>query len=217
MFPGAMRIGAEEERVAMEVIRSRKLLPPCPGLDLLSEVERLEVEVADRIGSLHAVAVNSGTSALMCALVGLGIGPGDEVIVPAFTWISTATAVLGTGAVPVIAEIDSSLTLDPNDVKRKISRHTRALIAVHMRGAPCDIDTLADLAQTHGLLLIEDVAQATGGSYQGHALGSIGEVGAFSLQYNKIITCGEGGLVTTSKREIFNKALMYRDPGEGLR
>jgi dTDP-4-amino-4,6-dideoxygalactose transaminase len=128
----------------------------------------------------------------MTALASLGIGLGMEVVVPAFTWIASASAVVALGAVPVIAEVDESLTLDPKDFEAKITPYTRAVIPVHMRGAPCQIDEILSIARAHDLVVVEDAAQANGASYQGRRLGAWGDAGAFSLQFNKIITSGEG-------------------------
>jgi dTDP-4-amino-4,6-dideoxygalactose transaminase len=180
-------------------------------------VAELEEAFAAVMGVQHAAAVSSGSAALMCALAGLGVGPGDEVIVPAFTWIATASAVVAMGAVPIVAEVDESLTLDPADVRRKISRFTKAIIPVHLRGVPCQMDELMTIAHEHELPVLEDVAQADGGSYHGQRLGSIGDVGAFSLQFNKIITCGEGGMVTTNDDGILRRILMYNDVVGGHR
>ena len=165
----------------------------------------------------YGVAVTSGTAALMCGLVGLGVGPGDEVIVPAYTWIASASAVVAVGAVPVVAEVDESLTLDPLDVERKITPYTRAIIPVHMRGAPCQMDALLEVARKHGLKVLEDTAQANGASFKGARLGSLGDAGAFSLQFNKIITSGEGGMLITSDAEVHSRVLMYQDVVGGLR
>jgi 8-amino-3,8-dideoxy-alpha-D-manno-octulosonate transaminase len=134
------------------------------------------------------------------------------VIVPAYTWIATATAVVMLGAIPVLAEVDESLTLDAADVRRKITPLTRAIMPVHMRGAPTDMDSIMAVAREHGLAVIEDVAQADGASYHGRRLGSIGDVGAFSLQFNKIITTGEGGMVITDDRTKWIRASAYHDP-----
>jgi dTDP-4-amino-4,6-dideoxygalactose transaminase len=155
--------------------------------------------------------VNSGTSALVCGLVGMGLGPGDEVIVPAYTWYSTAGSVLAVGAVPVIADVDESLTLDPDDARGKVSAHTRAIVAVHMRGAPAAMDRLQELARERDLLLLEDAAQATGASFRGQRLGSIGDAGAYSFQMSKIITAGEGGMVVTDDGTVHRRAAMYHD------
>jgi dTDP-4-amino-4,6-dideoxygalactose transaminase len=111
---------------------------------------------------------------LLCGLVGLGIGPGDEVIVPAFTWIASASAVVAAGAVPVVAEVDESLTLDPADLENKITPYTKAILPVHMRGVPCEMDEIMEIARKHNLVILEDVAQANGGSYHGKRLGALG-------------------------------------------
>ncbi len=218
MFPGALRIDRNEEEAAVEavreVIRSKKLFRYyglSPGLLQASKGLEFERAFASHIGVEHALAVNSGTSALVCALAGLGIGPGDEVVVPAYTWFSTPSSVVAVGAVPIIAEVDESLTLDVADVRAKISPYTKAIIPVHMRGAPARMDKLMELAREKRLFVLEDVAQAAGGEFRGRALGSIGDVGAFSFQMSKIMTAGEGGMVTTSDRAVYLRAAMYHD------
>lgn len=178
-----------------------------------SQVRALERRFAGLIGASHCLAVSSGTAALVCGLVGLGIGPGDEVILPGYTYISSAAAILNVRAVPVIAEVDDTLTLDPADVERKITPHTRALMPVHMRGIPSQMDALLEIARRHGLHVIEDTAQACGGSYQGRRLGTLGDAGCFSLQHYKIITTGEGGALVTADPRVFGRAMMYHDAG----
>ncbi|MFN8624442.1 MAG: aminotransferase class I/II-fold pyridoxal phosphate-dependent enzyme [Candidatus Binatia bacterium] len=216
MFPGALRMDEQEETAVVEavraVIRSKKLFR-FYGISPLqpSKVREFERAFADRVGTGHALAVNSGTSALVCALVGLGIGPGDEVIVPAYTWFSTASAVVAVGAVPIVAEVDDSLTLDASDIERKISRYTKAIVAVHMRGAPAHMERLTALARDRNLRVIEDAAQAVGGSFRGRALGSLGDAGAHSFQMSKIMTAGEGGMLTTPDGTIYRRAAMYHD------
>lgn len=211
MYPGGMRIGREEEAAVLDVLRSRRLFRYYGPEEGPSRVAGLEQVFAERMGTSHAVAVASGTIALCAALAALGVGPGDEVIVPAYTWIATAAAVTAVGAVPVIAEVDESLTLDPRDVEAKVTPRTRAIIPVHMRGAPADMDSLQAVAGRHGLALLEDTAQALGGSYHGRRLGTIGRMGAFSLQFNKILTSGEGGVVVTGDQTLYERALMYHD------
>lgn len=211
MYPGGMRIGVEEEQAVLDVLRSKRLFRYYGPNESVSRVDILERAFAAHVGVRRCVAVSSGTAALMGGLAGLGVGPGDEVIVPAYTWIATASAVVALGAIPILAEIDTSLTLDPEDVERKITSRTKAIAAVHMRGGPCRMDALLAIARRHRISLLEDVAQANGASYGGRKLGSLGNVGAFSLQFNKIITCGEGGLITTDDETIWKRALMYHD------
>jgi len=227
MLPGAFRLGEEEEEAAVsavrEVMRAKRLFRYF-GVSRnpfqKSQVRDFERAFAARIGVQHALAVNSGTSALVCGLIGLGVGPEDEVVVPAYTWLSTASAVMAVGAVPVIAEVDESLTLDPEDVLRKLSPYTKAIIPVHMRGAPARMDRLTNLAQDKGLFILEDAAQAAGASFQGMAVGSIGHAGAFSFHLTKILAAGEGGMVTSNDAGIHRRALMYHDsavcPHEGI-
>jgi 8-amino-3,8-dideoxy-alpha-D-manno-octulosonate transaminase len=217
-LPGALRIGEAEERAAVEavrdVIRSKRLFRHggVTGNPLeRSRVRRLERSFAATMGTEHALALNSGTSAIVCGLVGMEVGPGDEVIVPAYTWFSTASAVLAVGAVPVVAEVDESLTLDPEDARRKVSPRTKAIVAVHMRGAPAAMDRLQELARERGLRLLEDTAQAAGGSFRGRRLGSIGDAGAFSFHMAKIITAGEGGMLVTDDPGVHRRAAIYHD------
>lgn len=217
MFPGGMRIGAAEEEAVLEVLRAKRLFRyygPNPGP---SKVEELEQSFARFMGRKYAVAVTSGTAALICGLQGLGIGPGDEVIVPGYTWIASASAVVAVGAVPVLADVDASYTLDAADFERKITPYTKAVIPVHMRGAPCNMDAIMAVARKHSLKVLEDTAQANGASYHGKRLGSIGDVGAYSLQFNKIITSGEGGMVTTDDEMVHERIQMYQDVVGGIR
>jgi len=217
MYPGGMHIGAEEEAAVLAVLRSKRLFRyygPYPGESKVAEFEK---EFAACIGTPHAVAVSSGTAALVCALAGLNVGPGDEVIVPAYTWISSGGAAIAVGAVPIVAEIDDSLTLDVGDVARKITARTKAIMPVHMRGAPCRMAEITTLVQRHGLKIVEDVAQAVGGSFAGRSLGGIGDAGAFSFQFNKIITCGEGGIAVAKDADTHQRIMMYHDAAAGQR
>jgi dTDP-4-amino-4,6-dideoxygalactose transaminase len=204
-------MGQEEIEAVSRVIKSGRLFRYLDGDE--SETSQFEQTWSERIGVQYTIAMSSGTAALTCALVGLGVGPGDEVIVPAYTFMATATAALAVGAVPVPAEINESLTLDPDDVRRKITPRTKAIIPVHMVGLPCDMGPLLAIAREHNLLVLEDVAQAAGGSYKGRPLGSLGHAGAFSFNYYKIISCGEGGALTTNDRKTYLDALIYHDSG----
>jgi 8-amino-3,8-dideoxy-alpha-D-manno-octulosonate transaminase len=217
MFPGAMLIDQEEERAVLEVLRAKRLFRYYGPHSGPSKVDELERAFATHMGARYALAVSSGTAALICGLQGIGVGPGDEVIVPAYTWIASPASVLAVGAVPVVAEVDTSLTLDPVDVERKITPYTKAIVAVHMRGAPCRMDRLLNIARSHDLGVIEDTAQSNGGRYKGQSLGSIGDVGCFSLQFRKIITSGEGGMVITDNECVWKRAFMFHDVIGGLR
>jgi dTDP-4-amino-4,6-dideoxygalactose transaminase len=205
---GVSLLGDEEVRAAESVLRSGRLFRFHPE----SQVRAFEREAAAWIGAEHALMVNSGTSALICAMAGLGIGPGDEVIVPAYTYIATPAAVVAVGAVPVIAEIDASLGLDPDDVEARITPATRAILAVHMQGVPCKLAALSALARSRGLFLVEDCCQCIGGRYNGSVVGTIGHAAAWSLNYFKIITCGEGGLVFTDDPVVHERACFAADP-----
>lgn len=206
---GPAEIGEEEVDAVASVIRSKKLFRFLdPAHSKCAELERLFAGMTAR---RHALAVGGGTAALICGLTGIGVGEGDEVIIPGFTYIASASALLICGAVPVLAEIDESLTLDPDDVERNITPRTRAIMPVHMRGIPCDMAPLLDIARRHNLLVIEDCAQACGGLYRGRPLGSFGDVGCFSLQQYKVITAGEGGMVVTDRREVYERAAIRHD------
>ncbi|HZU14299.1 MAG TPA: DegT/DnrJ/EryC1/StrS family aminotransferase [Chloroflexota bacterium] len=217
MYPGGMRIGAEEEDAVLDVLRSKRLFRYYGPQQGPSRVAELEEAFARMIGTSFAQAVGSGTTALTAALAALEVGPGDEVIVPAYTWISTPAAVMAMGGVPILAEVDDSLTLDPEDFAAKSTSRTRAVIPVHMRGAPSNMAPIMAIARRHGIAVIEDTAQADGGSYRGRRLGSIGDLGTFSLQFNKILTAGEGGMVTTNDQRLFRRVLMYHDVAAGER
>jgi dTDP-4-amino-4,6-dideoxygalactose transaminase len=213
------RIGEEEVEEVRKVLLSGHLFRVGEGVEgHLHEVDQFEREWAQLIGTEYALCMaGGGTAALICGLVGLGIGPGDEVIVPGYTWMATATTVLVVGAIPVIAEVDETLAIDPEDVRRKVSPATRAIIPVHMVGRPANMQAILEIAHEHGLKILEDCCQADGGSYKGRRLGSWGDAGAFSFNYFKIISCGEGGALTTSDRTIYERALVFHDGGATFR
>lgn len=213
------RIGQEEVDEVRKVLLSGHLFRVGEGVEgHLHEVDRFEREWAQLIGTEYTLCMNGGgTAALICGLVGMGIGPGDEVIVPGYTWMATATSVLAVGAIPVIAEVDETLALDPEDVRRKITPSTRAIIPVHMVGRPANMQALLEIAREHGVMVLEDCCQADGGSYRGKRLGSWGDAGAFSFNYFKIISCGEGGALTTNNRTLYERALVFHDGGATFR
>jgi 8-amino-3,8-dideoxy-alpha-D-manno-octulosonate transaminase len=217
MFPGGMEVAREELEALGRVIESKNLFRYYGVGDGPEEVLSFEREFAEHMGAKHALCVNAGSSALICALIGAGVGEGDEVIVPAYTWNATPNAVLATRALPVLAEVDESLTLDPADVERRITPQTRAILPVHMRGAPSAMDALGAIAKRHDLVMIEDVCQAAGATYRGRRLGTFGDAGAFSLQFNKIITTGEGGVMITDRDDLLDLALDVHDCANSVR
>ncbi len=202
------RIGKEEIDAVARVINSKELFKINSGLN---ETAKCEKNMRDIWGVKRALLVTSGKGALISSLVGMGIGPGDEVIVPAYTYIATAIAVLATGAIPVIADINETLTLDPVDFEAKITERTKAVIPVHIMGFPCNMDEIMRIAKKHNILVLEDSCQADGGSYKGKRLGSIGDAGALSFNFFKIITAGEGGAVLTNNSTLYERALIYQD------
>lgn len=210
-FPGAMMIGEEEKKGVMEVLDSKALFRYYGPLGSLNKTKEFEEEFAKYMGTKYALAVSSGTAALCIGLTAAGIGPGDEVIVPGYTWIASALSVVACRATPVIAEVDKSLTLDPNDFEAKITGKTKVVIPVHMRGIGCRMDEIVEIAEDHGLTVFEDNAQSCGGEYKGRKLATIGDAGMFSFQLNKIITAGEGGGLITNEKDLFEKSVMLHD------
>ncbi|MCC6858915.1 MAG: DegT/DnrJ/EryC1/StrS family aminotransferase [Bryobacterales bacterium] len=180
------------------------------------KVATFEKEFAARMQTRYALAVTSGTTALQAAMAALEIGPGDEVILPAWTWHSCYAAIVLAGGLPVFAEIDESLNIDPDDIEHRITPQTKAIMAVHLQGAPADLDRIIPIARKHRIKLLEDCAQSVGGDYKGKPLGSYGDIAIYSLQLNKTITAGEGGAVATSDPVLFERAARFHDVG-GLR
>ena len=175
--------------------------------------DKFESAFAEKMGTKFGLVVSSGTGGLICALIAAGVGPGDEVIVPAYTFIATPLAVLAAGAIPIIAEVDESLSLCPKSVEANVTRYTRAIMPVHMTGRPCDMNALKRIAKKRKLVIVEDACQAVGGSYRGRRLGSIGDAGGFSFNQFKIIGAGEGGAMITNDMTGYDKALIYHDGG----
>lgn len=181
--------------------------------DLSSFTSRFERDLCRALNVEHAITLNSGTSALVAALVGAGVGPGDEVLIPAYTWVSTAAAPLSLGAIPVLVEINETLGMDPIDLKAKITPRCKAVIPVHMLNLVCDMDAIRHVARDHNLVVIEDACQALGVMYKGLYAGCIGDVGAFSFNFYKNISSGEGGAVVTNSSEVARRARVYHDIG----
>ena len=213
--PGAFWIGNEEKREVAEVLDSGYLFRYGNLNDprFKAKVYTLEEEVARYCGVRHAVATSSGTSALLISLQALGIRPGDEVICPAYTFVASYTSVIAAGGLPVLAEIDDSLTLDPDDIERRLTRNTKAIMPVHMLGNPSDMDAIMRIADKAGIPVVEDSCQAVGASYHRRKAGAIGAMGAFSLNFFKTVTAGDGGVALTNDRELYERAFAYHDQG----
>ncbi len=213
--PGAYFFGDEEKKEVMEVLESGYLSrygdESNPAFK--AKVGNYEKQMAQTMGAEYCVAVNSGTSALMACLFAMGIGPGDEVIVPGYTFIASMSAVIALGAKPILAEIDESLTIDPQDIRKKITRSTKAILPVHMLGNPCRMDEIMEIAAESGIYVLEDACQAVGGSYKGKRLGTIGTMGAFSTNIYKVINTGDGGALVTNDKRLYERAFGFHDQG----
>jgi dTDP-4-amino-4,6-dideoxygalactose transaminase len=213
--PGSQWVGREEIQEVMDVLESGYLFR-YGNLDdpkFKHKVYSLEREFAEYCGVRHALATSSGSGALICSLKAIGIGPGDEVIVPAYTFIASFSSIISAGGVPVLAEIDESLNLDPADIERRLTRKTKAIMPVHMLGNACDMDAIMSLADRRGLPVVEDACQANGGSYRGRKLGTIGRIGAFSLNVFKTVTAGDGGIIATDDETLYKLAFGFHDQG----
>lgn len=199
-------IGDEEKAAVLAVLESGMLVQG-------PQVAALEQEFAARLGARHAVAVASGTAALHLALLAHDIGPGDEVITSAFSFVATVNAILYVGARPVFADVDErTFNLDAGAVADAVTPRTRAVVPVHLYGLPCDMDDITDVAARHGLALIEDAAQAVGATYRGRPVGTFG-TGCFSLYATKNVACGEGGVVTTDDDRLADRVRLLRQHG----
>ena len=212
--PGLELLGDEELAELADVIRARRISrygPDDPSFP--AKVRTLEEEICRRAGVGFALGLNSGTSALLLAQAALGVGPGDEVIVPGFTFVASMSSIVYSRARPVLAEIDDSFTLDPRDVEARITPRTRAIIAVHMLGSPARLDELRDIASRHAVALIEDAAQAFGATYRGRWVGSLGDVGIYSFNEYKTITSGDGGMLVTNDEALYRHAFALHDQG----
>ena len=205
-----MNLSEEEQQEVLKVMKSQ-MLTLLHG----EYVSKFEEEFARYIGVKHAIAVNTGTAALHMAIAALNIGPGDEVIVPPFTFIASASSILHNNAIPIFADIDDkSYTLDPNSVRNKITEKTKAIIPVHLAGICADMSELMDVASESGISVIEDAAQSIGTQCYNKKVGSIGHLGCFSFYPSKNITTGEGGMVTTNDDELAEQCRLLRHHGE---
>jgi 8-amino-3,8-dideoxy-alpha-D-manno-octulosonate transaminase len=211
-YPGAHWLDEREERAVLDVLRRRSLFRYY-GMDSPRYAEDLEQAARELYGTKFALGVNSGTGALFTAMTALGIGPGCEVIIPAFLWVATVGAVVQANAIPVLCEVDDSFCMDPADLARKITPRTKLVVPVHMAGAPCDMKRIMAIARRHGVTVLEDCAQANGGMFQGRKLGAFGELGMFSFQWNKNATAGEGGLLVTGDAALYERCVAAHDLG----
>lgn len=214
-MPGFEFFG-EEERKQIDDVMSTGILMRY-GFDAQRKgnwkAKELEQKITETFGCKYAQLTSSGTSALTTAMSALGIGFGDEIIMPAFTFVASFEAVISVGAIPVLVDIDESLTLDPAAVKAAITSKTKCIMPVHMCGSMADIDALKNICKEHNLILLEDACQSIGATYKGKNVGTIGDAGTFSFDFVKTITCGEGGAVLTNKEDVYIKCDGYTDHG----
>jgi 8-amino-3,8-dideoxy-alpha-D-manno-octulosonate transaminase len=214
-MPGFELFGAEEKKEVNDVLETGILMRyafdgPRKGIWKSKE---LEAAVCATFGSQYAQLTSSGTAALTTAMAALGVGAGDEVIMPAFTFVASFEAILSMGAIPVLVDIDESLTLSPAAVRAAITRKTKCVMPVHMCGSMADMDALVEICKEHNLILLEDACQSIGGTYKGKHLGTIGHAGTFSFDFVKTITCGEGGVIMTNDKEVYTKSDAFTDHG----
>ncbi|MDA4113712.1 MAG: DegT/DnrJ/EryC1/StrS family aminotransferase [Thaumarchaeota archaeon] len=216
MHPGAGYVGKEEIDAVVSILKAKSMYR-FYGPNFQNVTGQFEQDLTGYFGRKYALALTSGTAALHTVLVGMGIGPGDEVIIPTYSWVSCPDAVVAAGATPVLADVDDSLTLDPADVERRITNRTKAIMAVHIRGTPCDLDGLLRVSKDYGIDLLEDVAQAAGATYKGKKLGTYGRAASYSFQLNKMISAGEGGAILTDDKLVYQRSVMFHDVGTPYR
>ncbi len=212
---GAELIGKEEIKEVMDVLETGVLMRY--GFDKerkgVYKVRQFEEDFARYCGVTHALGVTSGSSALKVALEAMDVGRGDDVLVPAFTFLATYEAVLEVGAIPIMVDIDDTLNLDPDEIEKKKTAYTKAVIPVHMCGLAANIDRIVEVARKNNLLVLEDNAQGCGASFKGKKLGGFGDMGTFSFDYVKTVTTGEGGMVITNNRDLYLRSEWYSDHG----
>lgn len=214
-MPGYEFFGAEERKELNDVMETGILMRY--GFDGARKghwkAKELEAAICDTFGSKYAQLVCNGTAALTTAMSALGIGYGDEIIMPCFTFVASFEAVLSVGAIPVMVDVDDSLTLNPDAVRKAITPKTKCIMPVHMCGSMADMDALQAICKEHNLLLLEDACQSIGASYKGKKLGTIGDAGTFSFDFVKTITCAEGGAVMTNREDVYISSDGYSDHG----
>ena len=214
-MPGFEFFGAEERKEVNDVLETGILMRYGfdGGRNGIWKAKEMEAAICDTFGCKHAQLVNSGTGALTAAMIALGIGFGDEIILPAFTFVASFEAVLSVGAIPVLVDVDDTLTLNPAAVRNAITPKTKCVMPVHMCGSMADMDALLAICKEHNLILLEDACQSIGGTYKGKKLGTIGDAGTFSFDFVKMITCGEGGVVMTNREDVYVGSDGYSDHG----
>lgn len=212
---GAELIGKEEIKEVMDVLETGILMRYNFDKERkgVFKVRQFEEEFAKYCGVKFALGVTSGSSALKVALEAMDVGPGDDVLVPAFTFLATYEAVLEVGAIPIMVDIDDTLNLDPNEIEKKMTKYTKAVIPVHMCGLAANIDKIIKIARKNKLMVLEDNAQGCGASFKGKKLGSFGDMGTFSFDYVKTVTTGEGGMVISNKKDLYLRSEWYHDHG----
>ena len=215
-MPGWELIGQEEKEAVTDIFDKGGVLYRY-GLDAkrqnIFRVLDFEKKIAEKVGSKYALFVCNGTAAVKLGLIALGVKKGDEVITQSFTFIATVEAILELGAIPILTEVDASLNMDPLDLEKKITSRTKAIMPVHMAGVSAKMDEIMAIAKAHNIPVIEDSCQGLGGSYHGKALGTIGEIGIYSVDIGKIITAGEGGILVTDNETFYKMAREYGDHG----
>ena len=211
-YEGANFIGLEEKKELDEAVETRSLFR-FYGFSQPQKAKTFEEEFQQFMGVKYALGVTSGTAALHVAINALGVGPGDEVILPAETWHSDYNVILMSGALPVFAEIDETFAMDPEDFKRKITPHTKVVIPSHLSGTVANIDKILAIAREHNIKVLEDSAEAIGASYKGKHTGTMGDIGIFSFQTAKMMTSGEGGCVITNDAALYERAIRFHDLG----
>jgi 8-amino-3,8-dideoxy-alpha-D-manno-octulosonate transaminase len=216
-MPGFELFGEEERKAVNDLFDANNGILFAHGFDKLRKgiykVREFEKAVASRLEVKYAQAVSSGTTALLCAMKAMGVGPGDEVITQSFTFVATVEAILAAGAKPVIVNINESLNIDPHELSGRLTSRTKLIVPVHMAGVSAEMDEISQIALDHNLMILEDCAQSLGGTYKGKYLGTIGDAGILSLDFGKTITCGEGGMILTNDDARFFEARCYHDHG----
>ena len=213
--PGSYLIGEEERKEVLDVLETGYLFRYGSKDDpaFKAKCVTFEEEFAEMIGVPYAVATSSGTGSILASIAALGIGADDEVIVPGYTFIASISSIMLANAVPILCEVDESLTMDPKDIEKRITPKTKAIMPVHMLGNPADLDPILAIAGKHDIRVIEDCCQACGAAYKGKRVGTYGDIGSFSLNCFKTISSGDGGVVVSKDEELYERAFGYHDQG----